>query len=449
MLEIFYFILMILRIRPILNMFKNYKITGMHCVNCEERVERAAVLVPGILKAEADSRSFELSLEVEESVFNENILTAALHSLGYRLAGAVEKSRSWKRSVFFTGAFLAVLFVVYLFIGRLTVMADALAARDEFSIWAAVIIGVVASSSTCLALIGGIVLSFSAKFQTEGNSFRSIIAPQIKFHVGRLISFFVFGGLLGLVGQWFSLSTKFNAVLILAVAAIMLSFGISNLGFDFRSLMPRGSRRAFGWIEKMKKSNHASAPFILGAITFFLPCGFTQSMQLTAIAIGGFWPAAWLMFAFAFGTLPVLFTLGAASGSGRFGSPWTKKIIGAIIIIFAVYTSFTAFALLNIGGASGTINIKEAAKAQEISMTVDANGFTPNVFTLKRGVPARWTITATGLTGCNNRIIVPGLSMEKKLTYGKNVIEFTPTETGVIKFSCWMGMIRGKFNVVD
>ena len=32
---------------------------------------------------------------------------------------------------------------------------------------------------------------------------------------------------------------------------------------------------------------------------------------------------------------------------------------------------------------------------------------------------------------------------------GDNVISFTPDTSGVIAYSCWMGMIRGSITVVD
>ena len=176
-------------------------------------------------------------------------------------------------------------------------------------------------------------------------------------------------------------------------------------------------------------------------------------MQLVAIAIGSFWPAAMLMAAFALGTVPVLLLLGVVSGTGRIGqAAILRKIIGVVIIIFAIYTAMTAFALFDAGSAGGQLNAPQAVAnvaKQEITMTVDYNGFTPSVFTLKRGVPVRWIIKAKGLTGCNNEIIVPALSLDKKLSYGDNLVEFTPTEIGTIKFSCWMGMIRGKFLVTE
>lgn len=31
---------------------------------------------------------------------------------------------------------------------------------------------------------------------------------------------------------------------------------------------------------------------------------------------------------------------------------------------------------------------------------------------------------------------------------GENVIEFTPGEPGTVQYSCWMGMVYGKINVI-
>lgn len=423
----------------------------MHCASCERRIEEAAAGLPGVIKVKVNAGAGEALLEVDESEFDEAKWRAAVRALDYEVL--TDKDNMSRAKTFGVMVVLVgVLFLAYLFLGRLAGVADALGARDGFSIAAALIIGVVASLSTCLALVGGIVLAFSSKWNT-GNGWRGAILPQLLFHAGRIGAFFLLGGLLGWLGQWFAISKGANAVLILIVAVIMISFGFSNLGFKFGSLMPGGSRRSLRWLEKWKNSEHRAAPAILGAITFFLPCGFTQSMQLTAVTLGSFWPAAWLMTAFALGTAPVLLTLGVASGAGRIsGSQITRKIIGIVIIVFAIYTAMTAFALLDGGSAAGQLNGATASdkiKAQEIVMTVDYNGFTPNNFTLKRGVPVRWIINAKKLTGCNNEIIVPALSLDKKLSAGVNIVEFTPTQVGTIKFSCWMGMIRGKFLVAE
>ena len=86
---------------------------------------------------------------------------------------------------------------------------------------------------------------------------------------------------------------------------------------------------------------------------------------------------------------------------------------------------------------------------QTIEMTVDRHGWTPNSFTLKKGIPVKWEINAKELTYCNDRIVVPDYDLEIELQKGEQIIEFTPKENGEIAWSCWMNMIPGTFIVSE
>ena len=66
-----------------------------------------------------------------------------------------------------------------------------------------------------------------------------------------------------------------------------------------------------------------------------------------------------------------------------------------------------------------------------------------------KGVPVQWIINGKEITGCNRAIQVPAYNLEFDIVPGEQVIEFTPTETGTVAWSCWMGMIPGSFTVVD
>jgi plastocyanin domain-containing protein len=85
--------------------------------------------------------------------------------------------------------------------------------------------------------------------------------------------------------------------------------------------------------------------------------------------------------------------------------------------------------------------------AQTVEMHVTSSGFSPATLTVKKGVPVRWVIKGDAVTGCTSKIIVPSLNISQNINQGDNVITFTPTQTGDIPFSCWMGMVRGKFIV--
>jgi sulfite exporter TauE/SafE len=157
---------------------------------------------------------------------------------------------------------------------------------------------------------------------------------------------------MGLIGSAFTLSQTATMTLSILIGLVMLILGINLLEVfpwakRLQLHMPSFlSKRAYA----AKNIEHAFAPFIIGAITFFLPCGFTQSMQLYSLGTGSVIKGALTMGAFALGTLPVLalisFTSVSFAKSPKAGVFF--KIAGILVI---------AFALLNIvnGLAAGAI----------------------------------------------------------------------------------------------
>ena len=112
----------------------------------------------------------------------------------------------------------------------------------------AFLVGVVASLSTCMAIVGGLVLSISATFARSGDRTK----PQALFHVGRVASFLVLGGVIGLLGSAFRLNSTGTFVLSLSVALFMLALGVNLLNVfrwasPLQPSMPRFiSKRALG-----------------------------------------------------------------------------------------------------------------------------------------------------------------------------------------------------------
>ena len=64
--------------------------------------------------------------------------------------------------------------------------------------------------------------------------------------------------------------------------------------------------------------------------------------------------------------------------------------------------------------------------------------------TVKVGEPVRITADVANLKGCYKYIQVPEYRISKYVTEGDNTVEFTPTETGEILFTCSMGMGTAK-----
>jgi sulfite exporter TauE/SafE len=273
-------------------------------------------------------------------------LTKILQNHGYTLS--VEKTASvvgWGDFVYAAPIAVAMIAVFYLLqkAGFTSLITSA-----DVSYGTAFMIGLIASVSSCLAIVGGLVLSLSASSAREGGTWRT----QTLFHIGRIGGFFILGGLVGMVGNALHLGLTANIVLGIAVALVMLVLGVNLLDiFHFTkrlqfTLPARFSKRVVAG----SKHDHYLAPVLVGIGTFFLPCGFTQSMQLYALSTGSFTQGALTMTVFALGTFPVLALL-------SFGSlniahkPWKGiffKTAGIIVIALALFNLLNALATAGI-----------------------------------------------------------------------------------------------------
>lgn len=86
---------------------------------------------------------------------------------------------------------------------------------------------------------------------------------------------------------------------------------------------------------------------------------------------------------------------------------------------------------------------------QEITTNLNAFGYPALI--VQKGIPVKWTIIADeqNLNSCNNEIVIPELNISKKLELGENTFEFTIEDSGIVPYSCWMGMLNSTIAVVD
>lgn len=357
--------------------------------------------------------------------------------------------------------FIAVGFVLYRMV-QSTGMIDTISPNESrVTLGVALLIGVVASLSSCMATIGGVVIAFAQNYAgEEATTLTKTIRPHIAFHAGRIGSFFILGGVLGLVGGTVHISGTTVGIFNIGIAIIMAWLGLTILGIApsiarIGIRMPEQMTRVWN---RVSTSRHAAAPFVLGGLSFFLPCGFTQSMQLFALASGSTWIGGISMAMFAIGTMPALMTLGVLSSwSSVHNGRIFKKVAGLIVLLFALATFNAGHAVW--GSAAVVVSPDRAeegvAKEKEFSvggeqvvrMRINVGGFDPAIIEIKKGIPVKWIISTDQPSGCTNRIIIPSLDISKDIAAGDTVIYFTPQKTGKIPFSCWMGMVRGSFIV--
>jgi uncharacterized protein len=438
---------------------KKLFINGMTCVSCESIITDELNNITEVHSVTVcrKNKTADIVYSGDEKPDFDKMLQS-VNSLGYKAAFHPHDEEPKEKASFgqWIGAIAIVglFYVVYKYLEWIGLLNWIDVDSTDIGFGVAFMIGIVASLSTCLAVVGAVVISFAAKYKSNGNFYQSSVKPHLLFHLGRLITFFVLGGILGVVGSWFGLSTSFMGWFTIVIAIVLIWMGLNLLGFlpNLSTVGLRLPKKTTVLWNRLKQSEHPLAPIILGGFTFFLPCGFTQSMQLFAVSSGSFWTGGFTMMLFALGTVPILISLGIATT--RFQHKKTivwHKVIGMIIIIFAVYTFMTGYALAGINFNSNKVDVNigqsSSGQVQEIVMDIDYSGFTPSTLRVKKGQSVRWVINGNRVSGCMNEIIVPALDLRKRIQSGKNIIEFTPASAGTIPFSCWMGMVRGKIIV--
>jgi len=327
-----------------------FHVKGMHCNACILLTESELQDHPKISSAKSSLQTHSVEICGDfgdmplESIAQE--LTGLLAKHGYSIS--VEKQVRAKTWADFKVAIPIALGFSVLFVLLQKMGIVNLVNTSSVTYGTAFVIGIIASLSTCMAVVGGLVLSMSTTFAKGGDK----VKPQLLFHGARLASFFVLGGIIGVVGAAFTLNTSATFVLSLLIAIVMLILGINLLDTfhwakRFQFATPKFiSRRALG----VSKFNHTLTPLLVGIATFFLPCGFTQSMQIYTLSTGSFLSGALTMLSFALGTLPVLalisfssFSIQNSSKAGIF-----FKTTGLIVIMFALLNLINSLVVIGL-----------------------------------------------------------------------------------------------------
>ncbi|KKR21668.1 MAG: hypothetical protein UT50_C0005G0002 [Candidatus Moranbacteria bacterium GW2011_GWA2_39_41] len=451
---------------------KNFFIKGMHCVSCEKLLDDEFRQIAGVKDVRVDRLKNTGEIDYDETEPNFAEIKKVAKKFGYEASESdneghwVSKGTTGVQILDWVKAILivAVIFVLFRFFQMTGVLNNMNLQSENMTFGVAFLVGLVASVSSCLAVVGAVIIAFGEKYKSSGKGFfANAVKPNLLFHAGRLATFFILGGALGLLGGELNISGNFVSVFTIIVAIVMGWLGLNILGI-VPSISSAGVRMPKGLTSKwstLKSSEHKAAPFVLGGLSFFLPCGFTQSMQIFALTSGSFWVGGMTLFIFALGTVPSLLILGITTS-------WTKsskmvvfqKVAGILVVLFAIFTLQSGLALR--GVSMNVLSTQDAKKTEQktstniqpvtgeqqiVEMHVLSSGFSPATLRIKKGVPVKWIIKGDQVTGCTSKIIVPSLKISKPLKAGDNIVEFTPTTSGTIPFSCWMGMVQGKFIV--
>ena len=449
-----------------------YRVSGMTCTHCEMRVSKAAKSVRGVKSAVASFSRGTLTItydpdETDESTLSA-ALTAAVEAEGYHLRGAIRARQPVLKVIP-----VAIILLALYFILRYTVGFDFfgyIPKIDSTISLSALFVTGLFTSVHCIAMCGGINLSQSVGTSAES---KAKLKGPLLYNLGRVISYTVIGGIVGGIGSVLFLSETVKAILLSLAAVGMLLMGLSMLGWLPWWLTPRMPRFLSA---RVGKSGAGKGPLVVGLLNGFIPCGPLQAMQLYALATGSILTGALSMFLFSLGTVPLMLGAGALFSTlkGKFAFV-IQRVSAVLVVFFAVVMAASAFNLFG-GQAAVQEPAQTATVAQQkdesksllqqaldkgyLPATVDGDvqrvqaNLDPSVYPfiiVQKGIPVELTITAdeNSITGCNQTVVFPAFDVKKTLTAGENVIKFTPEESGLIPYTCWMGMVDGRILVVD
>jgi sulfite exporter TauE/SafE/copper chaperone CopZ len=456
-----------------------FKVKGMHCASCEILVEKKLLDINNIKSVNASTAKGEVTIEYEGDKPSFEKLNDIFKSDNYVFSncigkrnkkdGEVKDSENKTSPTLIAFDIAIVIIIAFLILDKLGI-ANFLSLNSTSSLITFLGFGFLAGMSSCAALVGGIVLSMSKQWNdlySLEQSTSKKLQPHIMFNTGRLVSYTVLGGVLGLIGSRLQISPQITGYLVIAISLLMIALGLQMLGVKaFQKFQIKAPKSFTRKIANESNFQGKYMPFVMGALTFFLPCGFTITAQSLALLSGNAFQGALIMGSFALGTIPVLFFIGLSSvkfSSKPHLAERFSKVAGFLVLFFALFNMSNQMSVLGFTGISSSQSQSETALTgqdglppivngeQVIKMTASGSSDSPNYFKVKAGIPVKWEITASNSLGCNAAIISSSFfDGEVDLTPGQvSVKEFTPQTPGIYGFSCTMGMIRGKIEVVN
>lgn len=430
-------------------------VDNMVCNSCENIIKKHLKKLSGIIVVTASYNNGTVSIEYDAEKVSYSTIVATIEKAGYKVTVDSKKSKS----EFLPIVGIVVIALLMIRLGKGTGVFDmSFALSSKVSYIALFTIGVL-TSLHCVGMCGGIMMSQSITSQMvpEKNKFK----PGLMYNLGRLISYTILGGIVGGIGEVFTLSFGAQGLIAIIAGIFMVIMGLNLYGFKaFRKF---SVKLPWNGCNSQKKSRN---PLIVGLLNGFMPCGPLQTMQLYALASGSVIAGATSMFFFALGTIPLMLGFGViANLLSQKNSNRLVKYSGAIIIVLGIIMATRGLSLMGINampnslslGGSNNSAISEKASSnkatisngkQTIKISATNQGYTPSTVYIQKGVPTEFIIDGESINFCNNKIVIPSMNIQKSLSSGENIIEFTPDDKD-INYSCWMGMLRGTIKVVD
>jgi len=335
----------------------------------------------------------------------------------------------------------------------------------------------------CVGMCGAMVLSYTTKMASGG---RLSHFAHLLYGAGKTLSYTTIGAGFGWLGSIIAFTPVLRGVIGIAAGIFLVLFGLGMLnllpalkGFGLRT--PRFLLRFIG--TQSRKYGH---PFIIGLLNgLMIICGPLQAMYIMAAGSGSALRGALMLFFFGLGTLPMMMGLGVFAG--MVSKELTPKLIKASAVIVVALGALMFNRGLKMAGTGMDFDslrfnalyamttqwnewqqkaelagielpelpipdqpaAKGSAPAQEIRAVMTGTDLDPDEFTVRLGVPVRWTIEVREIIGDNGRIIIPEWGLDLALHPGEQTVDFTPLQIGIVTWHSRSGATLARFLVED
>jgi uncharacterized protein len=439
---------------------KGFIAEGTHCSSCEKIIKKQVMKVQGVKSVEFNLINETGYVEFDDSKTNIDEVLSKIEEKGYDCYILDETAKKRNKTVGWVAGLIGIIIIGYFLFGFIDgINMPQISTNMGYGLL--FVVGLL-TGFHCIAMCGGFVVSYTTKDYKKG------VKPHkshFLYGFGKTISYTIIGAIFGLVGSIFAFTPTMRGVVGIIAGVFLLLFGLKALNIipNLRRLNLRTPKFIGKFV--IKGNRKFSNPLIIGLLNgLMIACGPLQAMYIMAAGTGSLIEGAKILFVFGLGTLPVM--LGFGFLTSFLSNKATTKILkasGVIVILLGLVMINRGLALTGTGFDANTVittistntntptgnAIKMDGEYQVIEMTVDRYGWSPDKFVLQKGVPVKWVIDGQEINGCNNAIQVPKYGLNFPIKQGLQTIEFTPTDEGVISWSCWMGMIPGTFIVKD
>ncbi len=441
-----------------MNRYHRYGITGMHCPSCSLIIERTLLKLPGITNATASVSTNTVTVEYEGKEPECNRLNELLADKGYELHELSSAARPFSVQNYWKPAILVIAISVLFYVIAGRGISPPVMVSGDSGYGAFLLFGLLAGVSSCAALTGSIVLTGTARWlEKHGNrnGLTANIRPHLFFNSGRILSYGLFGALLGYAGESVRISPVIYNASIMAVSIMMIGLSLRIAGFSSLSHLSLPLPETLSRIVRnIGNGRWTFDPFTTGFLTLFIPCGFTLIAEGAAVLSGNALHGMLMMVCFVIGTMPALLGIGMLSSklstNGK-TAPIFLKTSGIVVLCFVIWNLAVQFGpQTGITGPRASAPVPAVPPPQNsvLLSTVysDARDISPNTFTVKKGQKVRLEVYPVETSyGCMSTILVPGLwDRPEPIVKGKKIVmQFTPEKAGSYRITCAMGVPRG------